>query len=230
MNALPCCVDSRTKASAIDESKSVPVLCCVFASGAEARIHIIQQKQGPAMRLNAVHVTNFRSVEDSGKFNVGNMTCLVGKNEAGKTALLSALYGLNAYGTLIYDKTRDYPRRFVSDFDERHPEGRSIVVNTSWVLDHIDVAAVAAVLGDKALIKPEIGLTRGIGYEKKEWDVPVDDASGASVLDEQARARRGGARGAERRGRREGRRCSDRRTTPTIAASASVAGRPHGVP
>ncbi|SFU26016.1 AAA family ATPase [Paraburkholderia aspalathi] len=134
------------------------------------------------MRLNAVQVTNFRSVEDSGKFNVGNMTCLVGKNEAGKTALLSALYGLNPYGTFIYDKTRDYPRRFVSDFDERHPEGRSIVVNTSWALDDTDVAAVAAVLGDKALIRPVIGLTRGIGYEKKEWEVPVDDAAALAFL------------------------------------------------
>ncbi|WP_256218039.1 AAA family ATPase [Burkholderia contaminans] len=119
-----------------------------------------------------MQVTNFRSVEDSGKFNVGNMTCLVGKNEAGKTALLSALYGLNPYGTFIYDKTRDYPRRFVSDFDERHPDGRSLVVNTSWALDDTDVAAVAAVLGDKALIKPEIGLTRGIGYEKRNGACP----------------------------------------------------------
>ncbi|QIN67774.1 AAA ATPase domain protein (plasmid) [Caballeronia sp. SBC1] len=134
------------------------------------------------MRLKTVQVTNFRSVEDSSEFNVGNMTCLVGKNEAGKTALLSALYGLNPYGTFTYDKTRDYPRRFVSDFDERHPGGRSVVVSTVWTLDDTDLAAVAAVLGDKALTKPEIELARGIGYEKEEWDVPVDDAEALAFL------------------------------------------------
>lgn len=46
------------------------------------------------MKLAKVQVTNFRSVEDSGVFEIGDMTCLVGKNEAGKTAILKAIHGL----------------------------------------------------------------------------------------------------------------------------------------
>ncbi|WP_137959698.1 AAA family ATPase [Burkholderia sp. 4M9327F10] len=134
------------------------------------------------MKLKTVRVTNFRSVEDSGEFNVGDMTCLVGKNEAGKTALITALYGLNPYGEFAYDKTNDYPRRFVSDFDERNPDGRSLVVSTVWTLDEDDVAAVAAVLGDAALSKREIGIARGIGYTDKEWSVPVDHAAALAFL------------------------------------------------
>ena len=38
------------------------------------------------MKLVKARVQNYRSVEDSGEFEVGEMTCLVGKNEAGKTA------------------------------------------------------------------------------------------------------------------------------------------------
>ena len=51
------------------------------------------------MRLVEAHVTNFQSVGDSTPFKVGDVTCLVGKNEAGKTALLKALYRLNAVNT-----------------------------------------------------------------------------------------------------------------------------------
>ena len=43
------------------------------------------------MLLLNVTVTNFKSIEDSGEFSIGDVTCLVGKNEAGKTALLQAL-------------------------------------------------------------------------------------------------------------------------------------------
>lgn len=47
------------------------------------------------MKLSKVHVTEFQSLQDSNEFEVGDVTCLVGKNEAGKTALLQALYRLN---------------------------------------------------------------------------------------------------------------------------------------
>lgn len=84
------------------------------------------------MKLKRAKVTNFRSVEDSGEFKIGDLTCLVRKNEAGKTALITALYGLHPYEPFEFNKTRDYPRRFVSDFDERHRDGRSVVIQTSW--------------------------------------------------------------------------------------------------
>jgi AAA15 family ATPase/GTPase len=51
------------------------------------------------MRLKSVRVTNYKSVEDSEEFEVDDLTCLVGKNESGKTAILEALYKLQP----IYD-------------------------------------------------------------------------------------------------------------------------------
>ena len=47
------------------------------------------------MKLKRVRVQEFRSIRDSGEFDLGDVTCLVGKNEAGKTAILKALYRLN---------------------------------------------------------------------------------------------------------------------------------------
>jgi energy-coupling factor transporter ATP-binding protein EcfA2 len=62
------------------------------------------------MKLINAHVTNFRSVEDSGEFSVEQVTCLVGKNEAGKSAVLLALGALHPHPStpLIFDKERDY--------------------------------------------------------------------------------------------------------------------------
>ena len=63
------------------------------------------------MRLRAVRVREFKSVWDSNDFQVGDVTCLVGKNEAGKTAILQALYRLNPIieADAKFDVTLDYP-------------------------------------------------------------------------------------------------------------------------
>lgn len=46
------------------------------------------------MKLINAQITNFRSIEDSNEFEIDDLTCFVGKNEAGKTAILQALYGI----------------------------------------------------------------------------------------------------------------------------------------
>ncbi|MGA9320934.1 MAG: AAA family ATPase [Xanthobacteraceae bacterium] len=43
------------------------------------------------MKLRSFRVTMFQSVLDSAEINVDDVTYLVGKNEAGKSALLMAL-------------------------------------------------------------------------------------------------------------------------------------------
>lgn len=60
------------------------------------------------MKLTKVRVQNYRSVEDSEEFEIGDLTCLVGKNEAGKTALLSAMRGLRPSQPFKFDETIDY--------------------------------------------------------------------------------------------------------------------------
>ena len=46
------------------------------------------------MKLTEARVGNFKSIDDSDPFTLDQVTCLVGKNEAGKTAVLEALYKL----------------------------------------------------------------------------------------------------------------------------------------
>ena len=52
------------------------------------------------MRIMSARVTSYKSVSDSGEFTLEpDVTCLVGKNESGKTAVLEAMYRLNPLPT-----------------------------------------------------------------------------------------------------------------------------------
>lgn len=129
------------------------------------------------MKLLRVRVQNYRSVEDSEAFEVGDLTCLVGKNEAGKTALLSAIRGLHPSQPFEFDETVDYPRRFSTKFDERHPDGTAEVIRAWWRLETSDKAAVEKRFGRKALKSDVFQVHFGFRYEgSRIWEIEVDSA------------------------------------------------------
>jgi len=127
------------------------------------------------MKLISVHIKNFRSVDDSGEFEIGATTCLVGKNEAGKTALLQALEVVNsAEGNDQYDKLRDYPRRYLNDYDERHGGNGAVVAVTKWTLDDEDRAAVETELGEGCLPVDTITISKHYEQANRTWITHFD--------------------------------------------------------
>lgn len=71
------------------------------------------------MRLEAFRVQNYKRVEDTAWVNVRDLTVLVGKNEAGKSAILRGLSKINPSDGEEYDGLREFPRRrYTDDFDE----------------------------------------------------------------------------------------------------------------
>ncbi len=130
------------------------------------------------MKLTKVRVQNYRSVEDSEEFEIGDLTCLVGKNEAGKTALLSAMRGLRPSHPFKFDETIDYPRRFATRFDDRHPDGEAEVIRTWWWLEDADKAAVEKRFGLGVLKGDSFQVHFGFRYDddKRIWDIEVDHA------------------------------------------------------
>jgi energy-coupling factor transporter ATP-binding protein EcfA2 len=143
-------------------------LCCGISS--------TEQKVGQEMKLSKVRLTNFRSIEDSGEFDVGQLLCLVGKNEAGKTAIEQALAGLNPHpSTLIsYDLERDFPRRFLADYEELHPERAATVVTTKWTLSAEEKASIAEQLGESAVTDQHITVYRRYGDKEPQWEPHID--------------------------------------------------------
>ena len=135
------------------------------------------------MKLLTVHVTNFRSAEDSAVFGVDQVTCLVGKNEAGKSAVLLALAALNPHPETpaVLDKERDYPRRYLTKYDERHADGAAVAVTTTWGLESEDQAAIAAAVGAGVVTSDEVTVSRAYGEELKVG-IDLDYASALQFL------------------------------------------------
>ena len=152
------------------------------------------------MQLRKVRISNFKSVKDSNEFMIDRLTCLVGKNESGKTALLQALYRLNPYEAEAagYDKVEEYPRRYLLEYDERHREGEACVVSTTWELEDADVTAIEKVLGPRTLTSREVQVYKSYGDKATAWLISVDETqviehiieSAGLFADEAERARR----------------------------------------
>ncbi|MBI3328313.1 MAG: AAA family ATPase [Nitrospinae bacterium] len=145
------------------------------------------------MKLNQIHVVEFQSILDSGEFEVGEITCLVGKNESGKTALLQALYRLNPIieGDGKYSVTDDYPRRNVEDYRLAVEAGEgkhARVVKAVFELEEDDVEAVAAIVGHDALRGRTLTLSNG--YDDALWfEYPVDDSAALRACEKTCRIR-----------------------------------------
>lgn len=127
------------------------------------------------MKLIRVQAKNFRSIEDSNTFEVSDLTCLVGKNEAGKTALLHALYGINPFRDYKYEKTRDYPRRHLNSYNERHINGKSEVVKTWWELTAEEEDKIKDSFGEGSLKSNSIEVSYGINFNRTRWVVDSDE-------------------------------------------------------
>jgi len=135
------------------------------------------------MRLTHLTVTNFKSVEDSGEFSVGDVTCLVGKNEAGKTALLHALHRLNPdNGEALFDTESSYPRRFLSEYKERHPNEDARVLNTVWQLSDKEVAGLKGIIGPKALTGTTITIYKRYNEKTSTWTVGGNETAAAEYV------------------------------------------------
>lgn len=94
------------------------------------------------MRLSKVRVQNYRSIIDTGEFEVERLkTILVGPNEAGKTAILQAIQQINApEGAKSFDSLRDYPRALYSQITRGEVDAEDVkVVTATFELEQADL-------------------------------------------------------------------------------------------
>ena len=140
------------------------------------------------MKLKEFTVREFRSIWDSGPIKVDDqVTCLVGKNEAGKTALLMALYRTNPIipEDCGFDETYDYPKREVEDYRfsiENKERDEAVVVDCLYELDSEDKAAVAKIFGAKTLKSNEFRRKTYYGKQNSKFVLCVDDLAARKYL------------------------------------------------
>lgn len=126
------------------------------------------------MRLDKARIENFKCVEDSTEFGVDQVTCLMGKNEAGKTALMEALEKLNPVREGRDEFTDlEYPRRHLVDKRQSSSIADDNVVTTTWRLDDSDKSYFNIILGTDIFKEDIVRVKKG--YENEVIvDVEVD--------------------------------------------------------
>ncbi|ALK89155.1 ATP-dependent nuclease [Limnohabitans sp. 63ED37-2] len=136
------------------------------------------------MKLIKAHITNYKSVLDTGEFTLAGVTCLVGKNESGKTTVLQALERINPVdkSKKIFDKDLEYPRGYLAEYEDRHGDKEARVITTTWILDAEDVGAVEAELGENCLKSHEIEVAKDYGQDTRSWTISLDEAQIVSSL------------------------------------------------
>ena len=141
------------------------------------------------MKLTRIRIREFKSIQDSTEVKIGDVTCLVGKNESGKTALLQALYRLNPFIEAAgnFDVTDDYPRRAVSDYKndvEAKRREPAQVVQATYALESDDINAVEEIFGPECLEdeNPAVTLHKGYSNEIEFGGLNVDDKTALTHL------------------------------------------------
>jgi hypothetical protein len=131
-----------------------------------------------AMKLKSMQVKNFKCAEDSTWFDICPVTCLVGKNEAGKTSLLEALHKLNSDVAELgeFDVLLEYPRRRRKEYQRRSSDKPDDVLITRWELEDKDVKTLADQLG-AGVVKSRIVEVRKGYYPGQRWVFVNDKTS-----------------------------------------------------
>lgn len=135
------------------------------------------------MKLTKIRITKYQSVQDSTEFEVGSVTCLVGKNEAGKTAILRALYRLNPITETgaTFNATHDYPRSEFIAYEANVESGGispASVVHATFELESDDISAIHERFGVDSLTcdsSPTVALSRGYDNKLYVRELPIDE-------------------------------------------------------
>ena len=121
------------------------------------------------MRLQSVEISDYKCIRESCRIDISDITCLVGKNESGKTAILEAIYRLNP---IIPEHNRfnmddDFPRMDVEDYRLKLKSGKekpAIVTRATFSLEQQDMANIEKDFPG-VLAKPELILSKGYDNE-----------------------------------------------------------------
>lgn len=99
------------------------------------------------MRLKEVQISDYKCIRKQCSLDITDITCLVGKNESGKTTILEALYRLNSiipeHGSFNVDN--DFPRIDVEDYRYEVEKGLrkpAIVTRATFSLEQADLTEI----------------------------------------------------------------------------------------
>jgi predicted ATP-dependent endonuclease of OLD family len=129
------------------------------------------------MILKTVRFQNFKCIDDSTEFSLGPVTCLVGKNEAGKSATLQALYKLNPVedDRSKFNELEEYPRKGLSDYEDIKEKSPANVLTTVWELEDKDISLIQKRFGIDFLRTKSVTIKKGYN-NVQYWTIDADES------------------------------------------------------
>lgn len=133
------------------------------------------------MRLVSANVRRYRSIEEGSEISIEpDVTCIVGKNESGKSAVLQALYKSNPVEKAAkFDAGIDYPSRLTR---ERKNSGEIPVTVLTYELADEDVDAAEAKFGPGVLSSRKISVTTGYNFTGSTFSASYDESKAVAFL------------------------------------------------
>ena len=127
------------------------------------------------MKLNRARVTNYKSIEDSDWVNIDDVTCMVGKNESGKTAFLQALRRLNSVTGASGDyDIKDFPRKGYVRYKRIHKEQPANVVTAEFELSATELEKIEKIFGEGVLESSSMTVSKG--YDNQlHWEFEANE-------------------------------------------------------
>ena len=139
------------------------------------------------MKLTRARVTNFKSIDDSGWVAINDVTCLVGKNESGKTAFLHALRRLNPVSGVSDDfDLKDYPRKGYVRYKRTHADQPATVIQAEFELSRHEIGEIEAAFG-RGVLKSSTVIVSKDYKNQRSWDVEVDEGAAADHIADNGR-------------------------------------------
>ncbi len=121
------------------------------------------------MRLKSFHVRVFRNIIDSGEIEVTDNTCLVGKNEAGKSALIGALHRLNPAKPIALELLEEYPRWLKKQHEISGEIDNAVPITATFEVEPDELKGLEDSYGKGILQSPQI-----VAERKYSGDMAID--------------------------------------------------------
>jgi len=138
------------------------------------------------MRLVRARVTNFKSIDDSGWVTFEQETCLVGKNESGKTAFLQALEKISPVEASAGDfDVLDYPRKHYVQYRQVHSKTPAVVVRAEFELTPEELKEIESEFATGLLTSRKVTYSKDYA-NKLSLDMQMDEAPMVKSLIEKA--------------------------------------------
>ena len=138
------------------------------------------------MNITRAKVTNYRSIDDSGWVSLDKVTCLVGKNESGKTAFLQALRRLNPVGGANGNfDIMDYPRKGYVRYKRRHNDDPATVIQAELELTQQEMNELESRFGPGVLRSPKVIASKNY-KNQRSWEVDIDEEAAVRHVIESA--------------------------------------------